>query len=281
MALNYTPINPPQQTSVNTLSSSVENNEPIAYDQYDPVAMDQADEVQSEISAATDQADVVEDKAKNLQKQAQANAATATSIASGNIAVATETPLDASSILTFCPDDMPFGSGKTNNWAPIINGIQINRVQYKISEPTAGMRVDILPQLQFHYPMLRAQGYELTQFTMDLFAWDQDSFNELQQILNSVIPPVFPFGNKKQAPKITTISYPALDARQLNKWIPIKPSTSFLAWDQDQMGHPCKFTFLQWIPASFQWRDPELLNAQQLPMPRAGHSESAANFIQD
>ncbi len=86
------------------------------------------------------------------------------------------------------PPALPFAGDDPRAWDPIINGIQINNVIYRMTEPVAGMRCDIIPMLLFHYPALRLLGYDLTQFTLDLKAYDATALKELQGILESVYP---------------------------------------------------------------------------------------------
>jgi hypothetical protein len=129
---------------------------------------------------------------------------------------------------------------------PKINGSQIKRVIYSISNPTSGVRNDIIPQLQFNYPMMKILGFDLVQFDMDLFAWDEESYKELQDILESVYPKII--GTKKVTPKASKIEYDPLTIRGLDYFIPVKPTTPFLYWDQEKRGYPMKITWLQYNP---------------------------------
>ena len=159
------------------------------------------------------------------------------------------------------------------SWLPIINGWQINQVQYKISDADAGNKTDVIAQLTFHYPQVRALGYELTQFTMELFAWNQQSYDELQQLLHSIYPPVYSKGNKLTPPKVSTIIYPGMNARDIHNFIPIKPTTSFLVYDQDRAGYSAKITFLQWNPVSVR-QYPSYTTASGVPsVPQIGGNQ--------
>jgi hypothetical protein len=162
---------------------------------------------------------------------------------------------------------------------PIINGIQINKVQVKIGNPIAGNRADIIAQLGFHYPAVRLPGYELTQFDMDLFAYNQESFEELQKIHFSMFPPVVSQGNRLITPKVSKIEYDHMTQRSLGLFVPIKPTTAFLYWDQEKMGYPCRITWLQYNPLQLVSVKQELMSTDEAPI-GGGHKapEDYPNF---
>jgi hypothetical protein len=147
------------------------------------------------------------------------------------------------------PDDqLPSFAEHPEAWIPIINGMRIINVIYEIDEPIAGCRADQVPNLMFHFPGLRAFGYELTQFTLHLMAYDQKSLDELNTLRNSIYPPVRPKNQRAQLPKICTIEWPGLSIMGLRDFIPIKPSTSGVWSDTKTKTNKCNFTFLQYQP---------------------------------
>jgi hypothetical protein len=144
------------------------------------------------------------------------------------------------------PGDLTFAGDDPASWDPIINGVQITACIYRMSEPVAGMRCDIVPMLMFHYPALRMLGYDLTQFTLDLKAYNQDALREMQVILHSVYPPQPQSGNKVTRPYVSKIQHPGLGQRGLCYFVPTKPSTSAIWYDHENQCHAIKLTLLQW-----------------------------------
>lgn len=191
------------------------------------------------------------------------------------VQTATQSNVVNKATLKFAPD-------APKSWFPNINGIQVSKSRVKISDVSGGIRADIIAQLAYHYPQIRAQGYELAQFTIEFFAYDQESFNEVQWILNSVLPPVPTAGTKVQKPTVSTIVYPGLGDRGMKYFIPIKPSTPFLAFDNDQFGYNCKFTFLQWnpiaTPAYPQFPNPKDPTPTTAPAVASPNSASSAAY---
>jgi hypothetical protein len=177
---------------------------------------------------------------------------------------------------------LKFAADAPKSWLPNINGIQLNKCRVKMSDASGGVRADVIAQLAYHYPQIRAQGYELVQFTIELFAWDQESFNELQWVLNSVLPSVPTAGTKVQKPPVSTIIYPGLNDKGMKYFLPIKPTTPFMFWDSDNQGYTCKFTFLQWnpiaTPAYPQFPNPADPSPPGTPAVTSPNSVSSATY---
>jgi hypothetical protein len=174
------------------------------------------------------------------------------------------------------PPKLFFAVGNSNSYCPVINGWQVRLCRYKVGEATAGIRAETVNQLAFHYPAVRLQGYELTQFTLELFAYDQLSLDELNQIHFSLFPPVYPKGNKLQRPKASSFVYPSAQQRGLTYVVPIKPSTSFLVFDQESMGYTGKYTLLQWVQAGTPaYKTNELMG--DFAVPSTGDNSSVHN----
>ncbi len=178
------------------------------------------------------------------------------------------------------PPALPFAGDDPRAWDPIINGIQINNVIYRMTEPVAGMRCDIIPMLLFHYPALRLLGYDLTQFTLDLKAYDATALKELQGILESVYPMQAQDGNKVTKPYVSKIQHLGLSQRGLYYFVPIKPTTSAIWYDHDGQCHSVKLTLLQWSQASMMTLKPINSNNENggvVPPPASGVGSQVVN----
>jgi len=219
-------------------------------------------------------------KVQNLGNPTNAKAATASAtqvVTDINSQQAYYQVLTPASEVVVEPGTLVYGPDNYKYWNPSINGKKINKVIYDIGEATAGIRTDIISLLQFHYPMIRTLGYQLTKFELNLKAYDQESLDELVDIYNSLYPKLFPAGNRLQKPKVTKFIYPPMNQRGLYYVIPIEPSSGFIHFNRD-FEHTCKFTLLQWQPVSLPaFVYPDLINNVQLAPP-TGNTNSANNY---